>query len=286
MDYSGKHALITGGSSGIGYALAKRLAAAGAHIWLLARNPDRLEKACQGLESYRVSPDQHIGGLIADVSNFQQVNNVIANHLEQYSAPDLIINCAGEALPGKFADLDLEVFHSMMAINYFGTLHVLKAALPGMIARGSGHVVNICSVVGFLGVYGYSAYGPSKFAVRGLSDSLRGELAENGIGISVVFPSDTQTPQLEFETPFRPPVLRELEKDNKIYSPDAVAGAILAGVSRGRYIITPGFDTSLYFMLTNFFGLVYPVMDLMIAQARRTIKRSQNSRAAKDNHTH
>jgi 3-dehydrosphinganine reductase len=170
----------------------------------------------------------------------------------------------------------------MIEINYFGTLHVLKAALPSMAARGSGYVVNISSLGGVLGVYGYSAYGPSKFAIRGLSDILRGELAEHGIGISVVFPPDTQTPQLEYETPFKPPVLVELDKSNKVLSAEAVANAILNGVARGRYVITPGFDSTLYFALTNFFGLVYPVMDMMVALARRTIRRAQGSVAAKD----
>ena len=97
-----------------------------------------------------------------------------------------------------------------MATNYFGTLHVIKAVTPGMIDRGSGHIVNICSLGGFLGVFGYSAYCASKYAVRGLSDVLRAELRPYGIHFSVVYPPDTDTPQLAYENPFKPPETRAL----------------------------------------------------------------------------
>jgi 3-dehydrosphinganine reductase len=160
----------------------------------------------------------------------------------------------------------------MMDVNYFGTLYAIQSLLPGMIARGSGHIVNLSSVAGILGVYGYSAYGPTKFAIRGLSDTLRYELAEHGIRVSVVFPPDTQTPQLEYENQYKPPLLVELDKNNKVLSAETVAKSILKGVARGQYIITPGFDSTLYYQLTNFFGLVYPVMEFMVAQARRAIR--------------
>jgi len=286
MNFQGKHALITGGSSGIGLALAKKLAALGAHIWILARDAERLDAACIEIQKHRTNPDQQIDVLIGDVSRQDQINSVLEAHTSRFGPFDLVINCAGVTQPGKFLEMDLEIFRSMMEINYFGTLYVLKALLPGMVARGSGYVVNVSSVAGFLGLYGYSSYGPSKFAVRGLSDTLRSELAEHGIGVSLVFPPDTQTPQLEYETPFKPLVLQELDKNNKVLTADAVAEAVIKGIDRGRYIITPGFDSTLYFHLTNFFGLVYPVMDLMVAQARRAIHRSNSSRAAKDNHTH
>ncbi len=174
-----------------------------------------------------------------------------------------------------------------MDVNYFGTLHVIQSLLPGMIERGSGHIVNISSVAGILGVYGYSAYGPTKFAIRGLSDSLRYELAEHGIRVSVVFPPDTQTPQLDYENQYKPPVLVELDKANKVMTAEAVAQSILNGVARGQYAITPGFDSTLYYQLTNFFGLVYPVMEFMVAQARRTLRKSPNrDGAAKNNGRH
>jgi 3-dehydrosphinganine reductase len=286
MNYQGKHILITGGSSGIGLALAKKLAAFGAHVWILARDPGKMAMACADIQQCRMNSSQKIGALTADVSDADQTAAVIKDHIAQNSPFDIVINCAGVTQPGMFIEMDLDIFRSMMEVNYFGILHVLKAVLPGMIARKSGHIVNVSSVAGFLGMYGYSAYGPSKFAVRGLSDSLRGELAEHGIGMSVVFPPDTQTPQLEYETPFKPPVLVQLDKSNKVLSAEAVANSIIKGVARGHYAITPGFDSTLYYLLTNFFGLVYPVMDFMVAQAHRAIRRANRTGTAEYNHRH
>ena len=275
--FHGKNALITGGSSGIGLALAKKLAVQGANVWILARDQARLESACQEINALRVDPHQQIDSLAVDVSQAGQVFPALEGFSRQFGGPDLLINCAGVTRPGKFAEMDLSIFRAMMEVNYFGTLYTIKAALPGMIQRGSGHIVNISSLAGMFGVYGYSSYGPSKFAVRSLTDTLRYELAEHNIRMSVVFPPDTQTPQYEAEGPYKPPVLVVLDKANKVLSADAVADTILNGVTRGKYVITPGFDSTVYFHLTNFFGLVYPVMDFMVAQAHRVVRRGGSS---------
>lgn len=286
MDLKGKLSLITGGSSGIGLALAKKLAAQGSHIWLFARDSNKLEAACQVISAACLDPTQKVGASSVDVSQYDQVTAAADKLIQNAGVPDLIFNSAGFAEPGYFSEQDLAIYRQAMDINYFGTLYTTRAFLPAMIQRRSGYIVNISSIAGFMGVYGYSSYSPSKFAVRGLSDIMRYELAEHGIHVSVVFPPDTQTPQLEYEQPFKPPVLVEIDKANKVMTADAVADAIIKGVSHGQYIITPGFDSSLYFKLTNFFGLVYPVMDFMIAQARRSLSRGNGNGAAKNNGRH
>lgn len=277
MNLEGKHALITGGSSGIGLALARKLAASGADVTILGRDPNKLEAARQEISTARRDPNLLNKSLAADVSDAATLQGILKGYIQHYGAPDLLVNSAGVTYAGNFADLDLDIFKSMMDINYFGTLNTIKAVLPGMIERRSGYIVNISSLAGVLGVYGYSAYGPSKFAIRGLSDILLYELAEYGIKVSVVFPPDTQTPQLEFEKPLKPPILTELDKSNKVLSADTVAQSIIKGILKNKYIITPGFDSSLYFQLTNFFGLVYPVMGFMVNQARNTVSRAKNN---------
>lgn len=278
MDFAGKRALITGGSSGIGLALAKKLAARGAHVTILARDAARLEIACAEIRAERLDDSLRVDSIRADVADRGGLQAALAEFARREGAPDLLINSAGVVRPGYFNELDLDVFRDMMEINYLGMVAVIKALLPGMIARGSGYIVNISSLAGFLAVYGYSAYAPSKFAVRALSDVLRYELEEHGIQVSVVFPPDTQTPQLDFENPLKPPVLKKLDESTKVLTADAVAESILRNVARGRYIITPGFDSNLYFQLTNFFGLVYPVMGSMVRQARRTVGGAKNNR--------
>lgn len=174
MDYQNKVAFITGGSSGIGLALAKSLSAKGAHVWIMARHQDRLETALAAIQAARQDPNQNCGMVVGDVTDWDQVTSAVSKVTQSAGIPDLLINSAGDAHPGYVQDLDIKIFRWMMETNYFGTVNVTKACLPGMIQRKSGHIVNISSVAGFLGVFGYSAYGASKFAVAGFSDVLRG----------------------------------------------------------------------------------------------------------------
>jgi 3-dehydrosphinganine reductase len=188
--------------------------------------------------------------------------------------PDLLINSAGITQPGYIQELGLEVFREMMEVNYFGTVNTVKAALPGMMGRGWGHIVNISSVAGFGGVFGYSAYGASKFAVRGFSDVLRAEMKPHGINVSVVFPPDTDTPQLAYEKPFQPPETKVMNTKAKTLSAEEVAKCVLRGVERGKYIILPGTDTKFYYHLNDLIGnLKYLLMDLWVRDARSKMEK-------------
>lgn len=278
--YTGKTALITGGSSGIGFELAKQLAGAGAHLWILARDPGKLEVAQQELLKARMSPDQQVITLPADVSQYEQMENMLAPLFQQHGTPDMLFNSAGLTYPGEFCDLDLKIFHQMMDVNYFGTLYATRLVVPGMVQRKSGCIVNISSLVGIQGLYGYSTYSPSKFAVVGLSDVLRYELKDKGIQVSVAFPSDTLTAQLAFENNLKPPILKVLSESNtKPVPADVMAKNILREVERGRYYILPGSDAKFWYFVYRLFpgDSMYRVVDLLMAQARRKMAK-HNSR--------
>lgn len=269
--FNNQTVLVTGGSSGIGLAVSIALSAGGAHVWILARDEVKLEQAIDKIVSAKLQGDQRCGAISADIRDPEQVQHAIARISSASGLPNLIINSAGVAHPGYVQDLDLDIFHWMMDVNYFGTLHVIKALLPGMIARGSGYLVNISSVAGFLGVYGYTAYGASKYALRGLSDTLRVELKPHGIGVSIVFPPDTDTPQLEYENQHKPRETKILTGNAGLMSAEKVAESILKGIYRNRYLILPGFESKLIYRLSGLLGgLVYPIMDMMIAKARRS----------------
>ncbi len=273
--FNGRLALITGGSSGIGLALAHRLLAEGARVALLARDPQRLDQArARLLASF---PQGEVSLWRADVANAPQVTTVLQTLLEQLGAPDLLVNSAGVARPGRFEDLPLDVFDQMIAVNYLGTVYVTKALVPAMIDRGSGYIVNISSVAGFLNIYGYTAYGASKFAVRGFSDALRMELKPRGIGVSLVFPPDTDTPQLAYENQFKPEVTRALAGNAGILSPDAVAQEILRGIRRGTYLILPGFETKVIYLLLRVLGAgINPILDAMVRRALQKSRANQD----------
>ena len=273
MDIDGKLALVTGGSRGIGLAVSKELAAHGASVWIAARDNERLALARRQIEEARRSDRQGVGTLTLDVSDAAQVSSVLSAFTTETGVPDLLVNCAGVAHPGRFEELGLEIFQWMMEVNYFGTVHVIKAVVPGMIARGSGHIVNISSIAGFLGVYGYSAYGASKFAVAGLSDVLRAEMKPLGVNISIVFPPDTETEQLAYESQFKPAVTKALSGTKKGLPPEKVARSIVKGVMRGRFIIHPSYEGFFYFRGQNLLGgLVYPLMDLLVSRAVKSTR--------------
>jgi 3-dehydrosphinganine reductase len=201
----GKVAVVTGGSSGIGLSIACALAGRGMDVWMVARRQEILETAVKQAETQRKNEKQIIGIIPADITDLSQVKLVVDQVLDKSGAIDILVNAAGVAHPGYVQELELKIFTWMMDVNYFGTVYMTKAVLPAMIKRNSGYIVNISSLAGIIGVFGYAAYGASKFAVRGFSDVLRSEMKSHGIGVSIIFPSDTDTPQLEYENRFKPP---------------------------------------------------------------------------------
>jgi 3-dehydrosphinganine reductase len=111
-----------------------------------------------------------------------------------------------------------------------------------MIAQKSGYIVNISSLAALIGIYGYTAYAPSKFAVRGFSHCLRAELIPFGIDVSIVYPPDTDTPQLAFERSRIPEITKKINEGGGMLSPDKVAEVIIQGIEKKKFVIIPGFE--------------------------------------------
>jgi 3-dehydrosphinganine reductase len=277
-----KLVFITGGSSGIGQALAKDLTRRGANVYIVSRKLENLTETIVQLKAKKVHPDQQIGLISADVSNDKHFGQMMCALCERVGTPDYLINSAGIVFPGSVLDLDLKVFRDIMDVNFFGVVSATKAILPKMIERGSGHIVNISSFVGFFASYGYSAYGSSKFAVRGFSDVLRAEVKPYGIKVSVVFPADTDTPQLAFERAHQPPIMREINATTGEMSAEKTAEGILNGISKNTYAITPGFEPTLAYWITNIAGyLQRPLIDSTIASARKKMEANASKKSKK-----
>ena len=272
-DFHKQHVLITGGSSGIGRAAARLLIQRGADVSIIARRQELLDETLAELEPLRKNPTQRLASHSADLTEQEQAQKAIAALTADDHPPDILINAAGFAHPGYFEELPLDIFHTTMDIDYFGTVYTTKAVTPTMIERRSGHIVNISSMAGHVGVFGYTAYSAAKFAVRGFSDALRQELKPYNIHVSVVFPPDTDTPQLHYENQFKPLETRRISGSVKALTADQVAQAIVRGIERRQPYILPNFDARATFMLCDGLGgIIRWYCDLTVAKARRERK--------------
>jgi 3-dehydrosphinganine reductase len=240
--FAGRQALISGGSTGIGAAVAHRLAGLGAGVTLIARREEVLARTAGQICAEH--PDAEVRILPLDVTDEPAVAEQVPRELAERPA-DLLINSAGIVHAGRFTDTESGRFRELMETNYFGTLWMTRAVVPHFLRRGRGHLVNVASLAAIEGIYGYSAYSASKFAVHGLSQVLRAELGPHGIRVSVLLPPNTDTPMLEAEQALMPAEMRPIYDSFRVLSADQVAETLLRGVARGRFELIPGLDNRL-----------------------------------------
>ncbi len=251
IDFSNKHILISGGSSGIGLALAKVFFAIGSDVTLLARRKKNLHSAKLAIEVFRTNTTQRINIISADVTDYENLRKKLG---ETRNDVDVLINSAGIAYPGEFESMDQEIFSKVMDANYLGTVNLTKIVVPEMIGNKWGYIVNISSLAAVIGIYGYTAYAPSKYAVRGFSRCLRAEVAPKGINVSVVLPPDTDTPQLTFEHELLPEITRKINQNGGVLSAEKVAKTILHGMRKKKFTIIPGLEGKLLYIFAPLFG--------------------------------
>jgi 3-dehydrosphinganine reductase len=266
MDWQGRHVIVTGGSSGIGKATALRLARHGANISILARDPQKL--ALAQAEIAALSNRIQVFSFAADLSERSQAEQAVSSAVQALGAPDLLVTSAGIAHPGYFRELPIEIFEQTMAINYFGTLYCIKAVLPHM-ETGGGHIALIGSGAGLIGIYGYTPYSPSKFAVRGLAEALRGELKVWNIGVSIVYPADTDTPQLEAENRTKPAETKQITATAQMWSAEDMATAIVRGIERKAFVIAPGQEMT---VLAKLHSLIAPGLNWYFDRIVRRVR--------------
>jgi 3-dehydrosphinganine reductase len=264
---AGAHVLVTGGSSGIGLAVARRALDRGARVSIVARDRDRLDAAAATLVA-AAGDATRVASESSDVSDAPALRVAIGRLGDALGPVDVLVTSAGYAHPGMFVDLDDEVFERQMAVDYFGTLHAIRAVVPSMVARRRGHLLLVSSTVGFLGVHGYSAYAPVKFAVRGLAETLRSELRPHGIVVACAYPPDTETPGYERENELKPAATARISASIKPRPAGAVAAAIVQGIERDRLVVTADVQTA---ALARAAGLLGPYLRRSMDRAvRRT----------------
>jgi len=271
MKFKDKNVYIPGGSSGIGLSTAQQLAALGANVIIFARNKQRLEKAVDQIKGNRIDESQRVLYMQLDVSNNDVVKKVMTKAVADFGVPDILINCAGRAYPHYFQDISFKQFDETMKINLYGTWSTVAALVPYMKTRG-GHIINVSSIAGLLGVFGYTDYSASKFAVIGFSEALRSELKRHNILVSVLCPADTNTPGFEEENKTKPPETVAISETASIFDPDDMARALIKKIGTNKFIIAPGVMSRITILLKRLLpGLVEFIMDSDIKKVQKKL---------------
>ncbi len=228
--YDGLAALVTGASSGIGRALALRLAREGARVALVARREGELEAVASRIRA--------AGGealvLPCDVAERDRVAEVASRALEHFGRVDLLVNNAGYGHHRSFLEWDVADMERVMRVNYLGTLYFTKALLPQMVARRSGWIVFMASVAGRIGMPEEAAYSASKFALVGLAEALSLEVEDRGVHVLTVCPAVIRTPFFDAEALARmAPVTRR-----SMVEAEPLAEAIVDALAKERRMLT------------------------------------------------
>jgi 3-dehydrosphinganine reductase len=264
-----KIAYITGGSSGIGLAAAKELAGKGVHVIIFGRRKSALDSACGEIKKHTLMEKQIIGSHQMDVTDDKNVQRGIKNSIRKFGIPDILINSAGIGAADYFENIPLKSFDAVIKTNLYGARNVITALLPCMKGR-DGHIVNISSVAGLIPMFGYTAYGTSKFALNGFTECLRGELKQYGISISLICPPEVDTPLIYEEAKTIPPEARAIKNMAGLLKAEPVARAIVRAIEKKRFLVVPGFAAKYLYIVQLFTGGIVSrmVSDLIVRLVR------------------
>lgn len=247
--FNGAHVLITGGSSGIGLCLARLALKEGAKVSIVARNQSRLDAAKAQLLSLPLN-NMQVETYSCDCTDASAVEACFDSAENVLGPVDILIGSAGGAQGGYFEQLSADTLEFGLRANYISQLHPAHSAFRRMVTRKQGHICFVGSLASLLGVFGYSAYAPAKFAVRGLAEVLYYEGEPHGVGITLALPPDTDTPGYREEVKDMPPESRAVSADGGLFEAEVVARKIMAGVKYGSYRVTVGMDGALLGMVT------------------------------------
>jgi NAD(P)-dependent dehydrogenase (short-subunit alcohol dehydrogenase family) len=189
LDLRGRTALVTGGSRGLGLAIARELGRLGAHVILAARDEAELELARQDLISRGVQASV----LVCDLTDRSEARRIVEQAVAERGRLDILINNAGVIQVGPLEHMNTADFEQAMDVHFWAPLQTMMAALPVMREQGGGRIVNISSIGGRLGVAHLVPYCASKFALTGLSTAMRGELVKDGVFVTTVSPGLMRT---------------------------------------------------------------------------------------------
>ena len=266
-------ALIVGGSSGIGKAMATEVLKEHGAVVIAARRADVLAAASKDLMKDAGNDPSRVRSTVLDVSDAASVTRGVGEAWAALGGLDLVVVSSGMVYPRPFLETSSDIFAQTIATNLIGVANVARSVLPKLLDQKKGHLCLINSLAGVMGLYGYTSYSASKYGVVGFAECLRQELIGTGVSLSVVFPGDTDTPMLEAENKLKTAQTRAAAGSVKVLSPEAVAQAAMKGIASGKFQIVPGGDAKFaHWMAAHMPGTLRRVLDSAVkkvnAQAR------------------
>uniref|UniRef100_A0A9J7ZCH2 3-dehydrosphinganine reductase n=1 Tax=Cyprinus carpio carpio TaxID=630221 RepID=A0A9J7ZCH2_CYPCA len=251
LKLNGAHVVVTGGSSGIGKCIAMECYKHGAFITLVARDEHKLVQAKKEVEKCAINDKQVVLCISVDVSKgYNQVESVIKQAQEKLGPVDMLVNCAGMSISGTFEEVGVDSFKKLMEVNYLGSVYPTRAVITTMKERRMGRIMFVSSQAGLIGLFGYTAYSPSKFALRGLAEALQMEMKPYNIYVTVAYPPDTDTPGFAEENKTKPLETRLISETSGVCQPEQVAKVVVKDALQGNFTSAVGPDGYMLSALT------------------------------------
>jgi len=239
IDMAGKVALVTGGASGMGQIIARRLANQGARVAIFDVNE-------QGLQDTAAEHD-NITGFHCDISSLEDVESRVAEVAATVGPIDLLVHAAALMPSHKLIDHSHEGMEKLFRINYFGTTYIVRAVLPAMLERGNGRIIAFGSIAGTALVPKMGGYCATKAAVNAYMEVLQNEIRESGVRAHLVCPPAVNTPLMEQTLATDSPgSIIKAKESGRLANPEKIVDAIEKGVRKDRDIIYPGEAKLLY----------------------------------------
>ncbi|MFW9818160.1 MAG: SDR family oxidoreductase [Candidatus Thorarchaeota archaeon] len=269
--FKGKVAFLIGASTGMGRAIAKDFVNLGGSVFIIARRKDILEEAAGEIQQKIVNKSQFVISKSCDATDMEMLKPILEDSIKNCGVPDYLFNLVGHAIPGYIEDYTLDDFKNNMNSNYYGQLFPTLILLPEFMREKKGHIIFFSSMLGYMGMMGYGAYVPTKFAIVGLAESLRNELKPHHIRISIVYPPDTNTPGLSKENEGKPPECAMMSETGGLLEPEDVSEYVIKKLLKNKFHISPGNAKIIRYLHRLFPKLVRWFLDQDYKKARKKL---------------
>ena len=245
MELAQRNIMVTGGSKGIGLAIARKFAAQGANLFLVARGMEALDEARVAIA--QEFPEIQVEVFSCDVADFDSVASCAMAMVDSFGEIHGVMNNAGFAYPQYFDQIAPEEFRRIMEVDYLGSVYMTKAVLPHL--RAGSFIAFTSSVAGYVGTFGYTSYCPAKFAQIGFAEALSQELLSRDIQVSVLCPPNTETPGYHVENKTKPFETDEMSNRASLMKAEEVARVFVRKLVRGKFLINVNLESEVIYRL-------------------------------------